>query len=274
MLLLSQLLVILFLLYCCLFYGLPVHILGEVVAAALACVPADYFLLRAFGETEAKDDAAKKAEFLKTQVLARAHYEKHIEDMLQEASQIKMRAAQELEEAREYLKTENAKDAAARMQAAIGTMDSAQIRYCEHRAVDALVSVKAREFEKADVPISIQLTVPESLSIPSVELCAVIANLLDNALRACKDLDKAHRQVAIRAAIRSGFFVVEVRNTVPDGKRADGGKKTRAEKGVLSEHGWGLEIVCEIAQRRKGATTFTIEEGEARAVAMLGVSEH
>jgi len=89
------------------------------------------------------------------------------------------------------------------------------------------------------------LDIPEELPVPGVELYAVFANVLDNAIKACGGTPDTCF-IDLKAHMAGGFFVFKAVNSA-----ATAFRKPRS-RDRLSEHGWGLSILQEIAARHGG----------------------
>lgn len=96
------------------------------------------------------------------------------------------------------------------------------------------------------------LRVPAEVSISNSELCALVSNMLDNALNACEDVDPGKRFVVFKASVKGSYLVLDMCNSKSTSEGDEGRETTRrgilgrirfAEEqtsgGSLAEHGWG-----------------------------------
>lgn len=113
------------------------------------------------------------------------------------------------------------------------------------------------------------LRVPAEVSISNSELCALVSNMLDNALNACEDVDPGKRFVVFKASVKGSYLALDMRNSKSTSKGDEGRETTRrgildrirfAEEqtsgGSLAEHGWGLSVIDTIVQRYDGAVSL------------------
>ena len=113
------------------------------------------------------------------------------------------------------------------------------------------------------------LRVPAEVSISNSELCALVSNMLDNALNACEGVDPGKRFVVFKAFVAGSYLVLDMRNSELAPEGAVGRETTRrgildrirfAEEqtsgGPLAEHGWGLSVIDTIVQRYDGAVSL------------------
>lgn len=120
-------------------------------------------------------------------------------------------------------------------------------RYCAHPVADAILSEKLALCRGESITADCQVQIPEALPIPGAELCAVLGNLMDNAIEACRRLPEGtSRRITARGRVNGGFLVLRVQNPVS-------GEENNIPVGgaLLDHHGWGLSIVRQIAERRR-----------------------
>lgn len=138
---------------------------------------------------------------------------------------------------------------------------------CSNKAVDALLREKTKDAERRGIAAMVDVDVPEGLPIPTVDLCALFANLMDNALSGCEQVEEA--SLSLRAGVRGAFFVVEARNDC-DPEVAMAGVQNSASLG--DEHGWGLGIVGDIASRHGGISESAVEGDQFSTTVLLSLA--
>lgn len=112
-----------------------------------------------------------------------------------------------------------------------------------NQTLDILLNAKLGEaIEKGIAVEVIQADVPESLPLSDAELCALMMNLLDNAIHAACTAEPPFLRLDMHQ--KDGFFVFICENAaVP---RAS---ETSAKKQAASQHGLGLKIIEQIIKR-------------------------
>lgn len=131
---------------------------------------------------------------------------------------------------------------------------------------DAIINNKA--VAAAEHGVSIRFTgqvIPEGIA--DEDLCIVLANILDNAIEATKKLNN-NKTIHIDAALRNGFFIMNVSNPVENEVkiRKDGTIKT--SKKIQSEHGFGIKNVQK-AVKKYGGKVSVICENKAFSVDIM-----
>ena len=90
-------------------------------------------------------------------------------------------------------------------------------RYCDNELVNLLCSSFAGKAQRMGVRLEVDAKLPRELSVSDTELCAVLSNALENALRAVSDQPEADRWVTLYCGVRLGKLLVEIQNPVPRG---------------------------------------------------------
>lgn len=267
----SQLCIIVFLFYYTVVYELPTWVFLLVVVIGLLCGPVDLALFRALREAEERELSRERVRLLEEQLHAQEEYLERLSADVEEARRIREDVAGSLAEVDELLDRREAKQVSHELKHAMDSMDAARKRYCEHQVVDALVSMKAKACEEAGIRLTLDMALPEGVSLPSVELCAVFSNLLDNAIKACEAVPEGGRFIALEARVEAGYLVTRMENSCASAE-SSGRHRTAAKRGHgLSEHGWGLVILQSLAARHDGKLEASQAEDVFTTTLMLRV---
>lgn len=260
---LSQLVALVYLFCYTIAYELPLWVVAALVALGVLCNVGDRVLFKALLNAESKELAVHKVALLEEQLVAQERHGAQLKQDVVEATLIRERLIQELKELDGLLEREEGRDASQRMHHAVALVQAGRQGFCAHHVIDALVTAKVNAFEALGVSVACNLDVPSDLPVPSVELCAVFSNLLDNALHSCEELAAQGRRdlsVDVRAHVARGYLLVRVSNDcAPNAKRAR--QDAHRRRPHLAEHGWGLSILKAVAERRDGNLRTTCENG-------------
>ena len=99
----------------------------------------------------------------------------------------------------------------------------------------------------------------EIANIDIIDLCTIIANLLDNAIEAyteCNDYD-----IRINLDYINNSYRIEISNTIK-GSVLSGNKALKTSKSDTKNHGIGIKSVKSRAEKYNGKTEFTEENGQ------------
>lgn len=142
-------------------------------------------------------------------------------------------------------------------------------RWTGDDTIDYLINGKIANANEHEIDMQVQVEYPRHANIKSVDMCAIIGNLIDNALEAAKqvtDEDKRFIRLTIRRI--NQMLVIKVENSFEaELKKEDGQLKTTKKEGGI--HGWGIKSVRAAAEKYDGSVTLTQEDRVFKAVATL-----
>lgn len=134
---------------------------------------------------------------------------------------------------------------------------------------DYLINSKAAAAADYEISFQAQVEFPRHTNIRSADLCAVLGNLLDNALEAAKQVPEPEQRL-IRLTIRriNRMLVIKVENSFFSPPVMENGSlaTTKKEQGL---HGWGLKSAQAAAEKYDGMVQTSHENHIFRAVVTL-----
>lgn len=128
--------------------------------------------------------------------------------------------------------------------------DHARI-YCSNVYLNTLLNSKAEQHK--DIQFSILLLSLPS-AVESIDLCIMIANLLDNAIKEIDSHPGLSKYISLKMYAKGSFHFIIVQNPLSHNKTL------RTEKSDLLNHGLGLSIVQEIADKYNGVLFIQQED--------------
>ncbi len=108
--------------------------------------------------------------------------------------------------------------------------------------------------------------------INDYDLCRLLSNMLDNAISGCKSAPGGCRRLSLSVRSEEGVYIFTVKNTVAESvlETNPGLKSTKKKPG---EHGYGVKIIREIAEKYSGRSDFYEEEGMFCCSVLLNAGE-
>lgn len=146
-------------------------------------------------------------------------------------------------------------------------MQSGQ-RYCDNPVVNAVLSAKSSLMEEAQIQTELMISLHGEMPLSDVDLCALFANSLDNAIEASLKLPTPQRKIELRAAIDKGFFILKLSNAMEEPLIMQEGKITTSKKDKQL-HGYGLAGLRDIAKRYKGSLHIEHDKKEFRLLVII-----
>lgn len=144
---------------------------------------------------------------------------------------------------------EEAKDLLQELSARI--QSTKEYPYCGIPIVNAVLEEKKLLCDRHHIALRTELLLPDRLPVSHLDLCSALGNLLDNAIRACQQIETGRPSITLMAGLVSGYLVIKCQNPSPKapGENPDG-------------TGYGLKILSDIAARYQG-DFFTEYQGGA-----------
>ena len=135
-------------------------------------------------------------------------------------------------------------------------------RYTGNPVVDAVIESKIRSCSDEGIVLECSGTLPTDLNIRAVNLCSIAANLLDNAIHACKSLNSDQMpKICFAVSVQEERMIFSCENPVPPGFRLN-----EKEPELDQEHGWGLSILRSIANDYGGSLEIQQLDGIVKIV--------
>lgn len=134
--------------------------------------------------------------------------------------------------------------------------------------LDAILSSKVSIARKNNIEVNCAAKVPSELSVPDVHLCAIVGNLMDNAIEACEKIPAgtAPRFIRIYIGLFKSQLYISVTNSTKEKKRR---RLSELVTCKLGEHGFGLRRIDRLAERYDGYVNRKNEPGVFATEVML-----
>lgn len=135
--------------------------------------------------------------------------------------------------------------------------------------VDYLLNSKTAIAAEKQILFEAQVEFPRHTNIRSADLCAILGNLLDNAIEAAGKMSVPEQRIVFLTIRRiNQMLVIKVENSYAEVAKRENGQlqTTKTETGL---HGWGLKSAQTAAEKYDGTIRTTYDEKHFRAVATL-----
>lgn len=143
---------------------------------------------------------------------------------------------------------------------------------CGNSTVNTVLNMELGKLKTERICVERNLAVPPILPFADEDVCALLANLLDNAIEECRRLlGKGAKEAAIRIEIypHQSYLLIKCGNSTDrmSLNRLKVGLRTTKNDQYL--HGYGTRIITNIAEKYNGSADFNIENGRFIARVML-----
>lgn len=178
---------------------------------------------------------------------------------LQESSQLRHDFRQHILIINDYLKqgqTDKLKEYLAPL---VEHISQSHKMICRNQAVDAIASHYDEVAKSLDVTISWSIELDDELPVKESDMCAVMGNLVENAVRAASELDGDNRLVNVRIGLLNPkTLVISIYNAYHGRVELD---KNGFPVTNRDGHGIGLRSVKNIVKRYKGSMVIETHNG-------------
>lgn len=132
------------------------------------------------------------------------------------------------------------------------------IIYCENEAANLIFSAFAGRAKDCGIPITIRAGIAQSISISESDLCVLLSNALENALRACRRRKENGLSAAIEVESyqRNDKFFLQVINSCEENIDFEQGLPVTNKPG----HGIGVRSICAVVERYNGIYSFSVKD--------------
>lgn len=155
------------------------------------------------------------------------------------------------------------------------TYEQAQYSRCGNNVIDSIINCKAAEAKRLGINFSHRVMLSSELYLSSIDICAVLANQLDNAIEACMKLtDETEKNIKAEIWQKESFVFFKVTNTCPENPFTDNSKLVSTKKDPSGLHGYGIKNITKTAESYGGTMKSHYADGEFVSVAMIPNNKH
>jgi hypothetical protein len=130
-------------------------------------------------------------------------------------------------------------------------------RFCENETVNLLCTSYDSKARRLGVQMKINTMLPTDIPLSDTELCSVISNGLENALRAASQPGVTDQWVEFHATVKQKNIFIQIRNPYAGNVIMQNGLPVSQREG----HGYGCQSIQTIVNRNGGHCSFEAENG-------------
>lgn len=134
--------------------------------------------------------------------------------------------------------------------------------YSKNSLINAIIISKAKVCSKQGIKLNIEIDIPEELNISDMDICRILTNIFDNAIEANMKLAEG-KFIDLLIKENDQFIYLSARNPY-NGESVEG--TTKSDK---KEHGFGMKILKDFAEKYSGYFKSTTEADTNTFLAML-----
>ncbi|MDD3267564.1 MAG: GHKL domain-containing protein [Burkholderiales bacterium] len=232
----------------------------------LFSVAADIVMLNSVNATSEKLLAEEKLEFLEIQRSLELKYfdlmQYHIKklELIKHDFKNQLQIVNGLLESNDYKNKISAKEIVDSLSEDMNKLKG--INFCKNSLVNTVLAVKKNHADEFGIDTSIQVNIPEEITIEKIDLSSLFLNLFDNAIEASEKItdNQIKKCISIKASIISGYLVVKFENTTLKSRLIKTYEAIKSTKENPRGHGYGLQIINSIALKYDGNLDIDVQK--------------
>lgn len=130
------------------------------------------------------------------------------------------------------------------------------VRYCENETVNLILSYFSERAEREEILLDISAEIPQSLPLSNTEVCSILSNGLENAIKAAAGCG-CETTIQFVGRMQNGRLALRIRNPFVGNVEFNGDIPVAAEAG----HGMGVRSIVTIVNQHHGVYEFSVENG-------------
>ena len=139
-----------------------------------------------------------------------------------------------------------------------------------HPMLDLILNIKMEDVKKYRIDIDIKFDDMSGLVVDEIDICALVSNLMDNAVEAnlkveCPD----ERWIKFYGERRGSLWIINSSNPVAEKVVMEDGKLKSSKKDKVA-HGYGSESIRRVLNKYNGDVSYQIEESRFAVTLFLG----
>ncbi len=132
------------------------------------------------------------------------------------------------------------------------------VTYCENESINLILSSYLDKAVQNDIRVDSSVCVPDSCSIPDIDLCIIFANAIENAINACILIENINqRYLNISCKMKQDKLLIQFTNSYAVAPVFEHNLPITEKE----NHGYGTKSIVAIVHKHQGLTSFEAREG-------------
>lgn len=127
------------------------------------------------------------------------------------------------------------------------------------KIIDIIVNCKIAEATEKGINFTCEVESIGEITIQDIDMCALLANLLDNAIEACEKIEGPNRWICLKIKCKNEMLFILLENSIIKEKRNKVNFFQSSKKNKIF-HGFGIKSIDNVIQKYDGYKDFDIQE--------------
>lgn len=140
------------------------------------------------------------------------------------------------------------------------------------KILDIIVNSKLGEAKAKNIDFTCDVGYVGDTGITDMDMCALMANLLDNAIEACERIEGERAWISLKVVRKNDMLLIKLGNSIA---ASDALKKDffQSKKDKQEFHGWGMKSVEKVLKKYDGSKEHYIGEKEFEIFISIPIEE-
>ena len=220
------------------------------------CVIYIIFILTYYQEYEKKIESIQREKIVNITVQQQTREIEAIKDSALKTRILRHDMRHLLENIKLNIEQENKEKALEIISKYISTVEASSLqRFCTNDTINYVLSNYGAKFNKNDINMHFKINFDE-MNIDEIMLSSIIANALENALNALKELPISKREIYVTIQTNNNKLLISVKNPFKKQPTFVDGLPVTSENG----HGYGTQSIRYLCDKFGGKCQFNVEE--------------
>lgn len=135
------------------------------------------------------------------------------------------------------------------------------VTYTDNALVNSIFSEFYEHAVRCNIKIEYTIIISSKLGMEDIDLCRILANILENAIEGCEKVSEERRFIRLTLLSKGNFLFIKCENACDENGLNTANGKYRTTKGDIGKHGYGLKIIREIAEKYNGILSVETQNG-------------
>ncbi len=129
------------------------------------------------------------------------------------------------------------------------------------KIIDIILNSKIAEASEKEIDFKCEVEMIGELDIQDIDMCALLANLLDNAIEACEKIADENRWIYLKIKRKNCMLLIWIENSVLERKneKTNFFQSTKSNKLI---HGFGMKSIDNVIQKYDGYKEYIIQKNK------------
>ncbi len=146
--------------------------------------------------------------------------------------------------------------------------NTARQRLCANPVIDNVLTVYGSQAHKEGIETEFAITTDSDAGIGAVDMVAILANLMENAIHGCQESGKEHMWIRVQMGMKAGKLLIVVENTCREELVFRDGLPD--QPGVRQRKGIGISSIVKSVEKYGGDVDFKSENGRFISRIIIG----